>query len=130
MAGIPTAPFGRTGHASTRLIFGAAALGDMRQDRADEVLQRLLDAGINHLDTAASYGESELRIGPWMAEHRDRFFLATKTGERTGPAAHRARVLSSRTNVRPPEARIRQVRVNVRRGCPIRPDRLMASMSG
>lgn len=84
---IPTAAFGRTGHASTRLIFGAAALGGMRQDRADEVLQRLLGAGVNHLDTAASYGESELRIGPWMAEHRSRFFLATKTGERTGDAA-------------------------------------------
>ena len=84
---IATAPFGRTGHDSTRVIFGAAALGGMRQERADDVLQRLLDAGINHLDTAASYGDSELRIGPWMAEHRSRFFLATKTGERQGPAA-------------------------------------------
>jgi aryl-alcohol dehydrogenase-like predicted oxidoreductase len=84
---IATAPFGRTGHDSTRVIFGAAALGGLRQERADEVLQRLLDAGINHLDTAASYGESELRIGPWMAEHRSRFFLATKTGERRGDAA-------------------------------------------
>jgi aryl-alcohol dehydrogenase-like predicted oxidoreductase len=59
----------------------------MRQERADEVLAQLLDAGVNHLDTAASYGESELRIGPWMAEHRHRFFLATKTGERRGDAA-------------------------------------------
>ncbi len=84
---IATAPFGRTGHQSTRLIFGAAALGGMRQERADEVLQVLLDAGVNHLDTAASYGDSELRIGPWMAEHRHRFFLATKTGERRGDAA-------------------------------------------
>ena len=84
---IATAPFGRTGHDSTRIIFGAAALGGMRQERADEVMQRLIDAGINHLDTAASYGESELRIGPWMPEHRHRFFLATKTGERRGDAA-------------------------------------------
>ena len=84
---IATAPFGRTGHHSTRIIFGAAALGGMRQERADEVMQRLIDAGINHLDTAASYGESELRIGPWMPEHRHRFFLATKTGERRGDAA-------------------------------------------
>ena len=84
---IASAPFGRTGHASTRVIFGAAALGGLRQARADVVLQQLLDAGINHLDTAASYGESELRIGPWMAEHRQRFFLATKTGERRGDAA-------------------------------------------
>jgi aryl-alcohol dehydrogenase-like predicted oxidoreductase len=84
---LPTAPFGRTGHDSTRVVFGAAALGGMRQERADEVLELLLQHGVNHLDTAASYGESELRIGPWMAEHRSRFFLATKTGERSGAAA-------------------------------------------
>jgi aryl-alcohol dehydrogenase-like predicted oxidoreductase len=84
---IATAPFGRTGHDSTRVIFGAAGLGGMRQERADEVLATLLEAGVNHLDTAASYGNSELRIGPWMAEHRPRFFLATKTGERHGDAA-------------------------------------------
>lgn len=84
---IATAPFGRTGHRSTRVIFGAAALGGMRQERADEVIQRVLDAGVNHVDTAASYGESELRLGPWMAEHRAHLFLATKTGERRGDAA-------------------------------------------
>ncbi len=84
---IPTAPFGRTGHASTRVIFGAAALGGLRQERADAVLEQLLDAGINHVDTAAMYGDSELRIGPWMAEHRDRFFLATKTAQRRGDDA-------------------------------------------
>jgi aryl-alcohol dehydrogenase-like predicted oxidoreductase len=59
----------------------------MRQERADEILAVLLERGVNHLDTAASYGDSELRIGPWMAEHRQRFFLATKTGERTGDGA-------------------------------------------
>lgn len=84
---LPTMPFGRTGHDSTRVIFGAAALGGMRQERADAVLAQLLEAGVNHLDTAASYGDAELRMGPWMAEHRDRFFLATKTGEREGAAA-------------------------------------------
>jgi aryl-alcohol dehydrogenase-like predicted oxidoreductase len=84
---IPTAPFGSTGHESTRVIFGAAALSGMRQDRADELLQLLLGHGINHIDTAAAYGDSELRIGPWMGEHRDRFFLATKTGERRGDRA-------------------------------------------
>jgi len=84
---IPTAPFGKTGHDSTRVIFGAAALGFMTQDKADQTLDALLEFGINHLDTAASYGESELRIGPWMAEHRKRFFLATKTGDRTAEAA-------------------------------------------
>jgi len=75
--------FGRTGHMSTRTIFGAAALGAVTQDDADKTLDVLLEYGINHIDTAASYGDSELRIGPWMANHRDDFFLATKTGLRT-----------------------------------------------
>ena len=81
------APFGRTGHRSTRVIFGAAALGGMRQEKADQVLETLLEFGVNHIDTAASYGEAELRIGPWMARHRDRFFLATKTHDRTAAGA-------------------------------------------
>jgi aryl-alcohol dehydrogenase-like predicted oxidoreductase len=80
---IATSPFGSTGHQSTRVIFGAAALGGMKQEKADQVLDLLLEYGINHLDTAASYGDSELRIGPWMRTHRKRFFLATKTGDRT-----------------------------------------------
>jgi aryl-alcohol dehydrogenase-like predicted oxidoreductase len=84
---IATASFGRTGHDSSRVIFGAAALGGMRQDRADQLLPPLLEYGVNHLDTAAAYGDSELRLAPWLREHRDRFFLATKTGERGGDAA-------------------------------------------
>ena len=80
-------PFGRTGHHSSRVIFGAAALGSMRQESADALLPLLLEHGINHLDTAASYGESELRLAPWLVDHRDDFFLATKTGERTGDGA-------------------------------------------
>lgn len=76
-------PFGRTGHLSTRLIFGAAALGSVTQQEADQTMELLLRYGINHIDTAASYGDSEIRLGPWMAKHRERFFLATKTGERT-----------------------------------------------
>jgi aryl-alcohol dehydrogenase-like predicted oxidoreductase len=84
---IERAPFGRTGHRSSRVIFGAAALGRMQQDRADAVLQTVLDAGINHIDTAASYGDSELRLAPFLTDHRDEFFLATKTGERSGDAA-------------------------------------------
>jgi len=75
--------FGRTGHNSTRLLFGAAALGSVTQDDADRTMELLIKHGINHIDTAASYGESELRLGPWMEKHRDDFFLATKTGERT-----------------------------------------------
>ena len=84
---VPHAPFGRTGHQSTRVIFGAAALGRMSQARADATLEIVDAAGINHLDTAASYGESELRLAPFLSDHRSRFFLATKTGERTGAAA-------------------------------------------
>lgn len=80
---IEQAPFGRTGHMSTRVIFGAAALSEVSQAVADNTLDVLLDYGINHIDTAASYGDSELRIAPWMKKHRDKFFLATKTGERT-----------------------------------------------
>ena len=81
--GIPTAPFGRTGHQSTRTIFGAAAFSRVTQDEADATMKTLLEYGVNHIDTAASYGDSELRIGPWMEKHRDTFFLATKTGDRT-----------------------------------------------
>jgi aryl-alcohol dehydrogenase-like predicted oxidoreductase len=84
---LPRQPFGRTGHDSTRAIFGAAGLGSMRQDKADAVLEIVRAAGMNHLDTAASYGESELRLAPFLAEHRHEVFLATKTGERTGDGA-------------------------------------------
>jgi aryl-alcohol dehydrogenase-like predicted oxidoreductase len=80
-------PFGRTGHQSTRTIFGAAALGAMRQARADEILALLLEFGVNHIDVAASYGDAEARLAPWMVRHRHDFFLATKTGERTYDAA-------------------------------------------
>jgi aryl-alcohol dehydrogenase-like predicted oxidoreductase len=80
-------PFGRTGHRSSRVIFGAAALGGMRQDKADAVLALLLEHGVNHIDTAAMYGDSELRVGAWMPRHRDAFFLATKTHERTAEGA-------------------------------------------
>jgi aryl-alcohol dehydrogenase-like predicted oxidoreductase len=69
------------------VIFGAAALGRMRQERADELLPILLDFGVNHIDAAASYGDAELRLAPWMAEHRSKFFLATKTDDRTGDGA-------------------------------------------
>jgi aryl-alcohol dehydrogenase-like predicted oxidoreductase len=75
-------PFGRTGHESTRTLFGAAALSQVSQADADRTLDVLLQYGVNHIDTAASYGDSEIRIGPWMANHRKDFFLATKTGER------------------------------------------------
>jgi aryl-alcohol dehydrogenase-like predicted oxidoreductase len=84
---LPLAPFGRTGHESTRVIFGAAALGSMTQERADATLAMVAASGINHIDTAAGYGASEDRLRPWLADHRAGVFLATKTGERHGAAA-------------------------------------------
>ena len=84
---ISKARFGRTEHMSTRTLFGAAALGRVSQDEADRTLDLLLQYGVNHIDTAASYGDAELRIGPWMPRYRDQFFLATKTGDRTYQAA-------------------------------------------
>lgn len=80
-------PFGRTGHLSTAVVFGAAALARATQGDADRALEVLLRYGVNHIDTASRYGDSELRIGPWMAEHRKDFFLATKTGSRSAEGA-------------------------------------------
>ena len=84
---LPLAEFGRTGHRSTRVVFGAAALGAMSQERADRTLAEVRALGINHIDTAASYGDAEDRLRPFLAAHRAEVFLATKTGERTGDAA-------------------------------------------
>src|SRR2546425_6011106 len=84
---IEQAEFGRTGHSSSRVVFGAAALGSMRQGRADLLVDVLLEFGVNHLDTAAAYGDSELRLAPWLATRRDQFFLATKTDDRTADGA-------------------------------------------
>ncbi len=84
---IPSLPFGRTGHSSTRVIFGGAALSRVTQDVADRALEVLLAHDVNHIDVAASYGDAELRVRPWLQRHPGRFFLATKTGERrAGPA--------------------------------------------
>jgi aryl-alcohol dehydrogenase-like predicted oxidoreductase len=69
------------------VIFGAAALGGMSQDRADATLELVRGWGINHIDTAAGYGASEDRLKPWLAIHRSEVFLATKTGERSGRGA-------------------------------------------
>ena len=84
---IERAPFGRTGHDSTRVIFGAAALARMSQDRADATLAVVADFGLNHIDTAAAYGDAELRLAPFLAEHRGDVFLATKTGDRSSDGA-------------------------------------------
>jgi aryl-alcohol dehydrogenase-like predicted oxidoreductase len=76
---LPVSEFGRTGHCSTRTLFGAASLSEVTQEEADRTLELLQEYGVNHIDVAASYGDAELRIGPWMEKHRDDFFLATKT---------------------------------------------------
>ncbi|PYO37951.1 MAG: aldo/keto reductase [Candidatus Rokuibacteriota bacterium] len=80
-------PFGRTGHRSSVTLFGGAALAQASQAEADRALELLLRHGVNHIDTAARYGDSELRVGPWMAHHRKDFFLATKTGSRSAGEA-------------------------------------------
>src|SRR4051812_14506495 len=79
---IATAPFGSTGHESSRTIFGAAALADVSHADAERTLELLLEHGVNHLDTAASYGDSELRLASWLSRNPGRFFVASKTGQR------------------------------------------------
>ncbi len=80
-------PFGHTGHLSSRTLFGGAALSRASQAEADQALEVLLTYGVNHIDVAASYGDAELRIAPWLAQHRDQFFVATKTGARRAKEA-------------------------------------------
>ena len=82
-----TAPFGRTGHASTRVVFGAAALSGASQADADETYEVLTRFGVNHIDVAASYGHAEERVRPWLKRAPGQFFLATKTAERTSQGA-------------------------------------------
>lgn len=81
--------FGRSRHQSTVAIFGAAAFWEIEQKDADRVMELVIDAGINHIDIAPSYGEAELRVGPWMKTERGRFFLGCKTMERTKEGAWR-----------------------------------------
>jgi len=76
-------PFGKTGHHSSRAIFGSVSIGRVSQSEADRALDLLWEFGVNHIDTAPKYGEAESRLGPWMKNYRDQFFLATKTNERS-----------------------------------------------
>lgn len=85
---IPTQLFGHTGHESTRTIFGAAAFWDTPQNDVDATMDLILQNGVNHVDTASSYGKSERLLGDWIRRHGRPFFLATKTGERTRQAAY------------------------------------------
>jgi aryl-alcohol dehydrogenase-like predicted oxidoreductase len=82
-----TRRFGRTGHMSTVAIFGAVAFYEISQEAADKVMEQVIEAGINHIDVAPSYGQAEIRIGPWMPRARGRFFLGCKTLERTKEGA-------------------------------------------
>ena len=84
---IEQAAFGRTGHQSSRVIFGAAGVARVDQETADRLLPLLLEHGVNHIDTAAMYGDAELRIAPWIKAHPGAFFLATKTHARDGDGA-------------------------------------------
>lgn len=105
---IRTQPFGRTGHVSTATIFGAAAFSRVTQAEADRTMELLIQAGVNHIDTAASYGESEDHLGPWMERERKRFFLATKTGERTYKEA-KAQIRKSLERLRVPQVDLIQL---------------------
>jgi aryl-alcohol dehydrogenase-like predicted oxidoreductase len=82
-----TRRFGRTGHLSTVAIFGAAAFSKITQEDADRVIELVVEAGVNHIDIAPSYGQAEERVGPWMPRERQRFFLGCKTQERTKEGA-------------------------------------------
>lgn len=84
---MPMATFGRSGHVSSRVLFGGAALAEVTQDVADRTLDVLLEHGVNHIDVAADYGDAELRVAPWLRREPGRFFVATKTGKRTAAEA-------------------------------------------
>jgi aryl-alcohol dehydrogenase-like predicted oxidoreductase len=77
-----THQLGRTGHESTIAIFGAAAFFEISQADADDAMELVIEAGVNHIDVAPSYGQAEERLGPWLAKERSRFFLGCKTAER------------------------------------------------
>ncbi|QIN83515.1 aldo/keto reductase [Rubrobacter tropicus] len=81
---------GRIGRENSVLIFGGAALGEATEEASDLAIRQALDAGVDHFDTAADYGDSELQYGRWMPEIRDRIFLSTKTGDREKDAARRS----------------------------------------
>jgi aryl-alcohol dehydrogenase-like predicted oxidoreductase len=89
-ASMETRRLGRLGHMTSVIVYGGAALSDVSEDDADASIELALEAGINHFDTAADYGDSELHLGRWMGRIRDRIFLATKTGDRTADGAYRS----------------------------------------
>jgi aryl-alcohol dehydrogenase-like predicted oxidoreductase len=90
-----TRALGRTGHFSTIAILGGVVFAHTNPAETDALMEQVIAAGVNHIDVAPSYGEAELRLGPWLAHERDRFFLGCKTQERTraGAAAELRRSL-------------------------------------
>jgi aryl-alcohol dehydrogenase-like predicted oxidoreductase len=116
---IQRAPFGATGHDSSRVIFGAAALGDVPKAGADGALDVVLEHGVNHIDVVAGYGDAELRIAPWLRRHPGTFFLAAKTGERSYRGAReQIRRSLDRLGVDQPRRRHRVGHRPERRRCP------------
>ena len=81
---------GKIDRGNSVLIFGGAALGEVTEDAADVAISQALEAGVDHFDTAADYGDSELHYGRWMDEIREHVFLSTKTGDREKDAAKRS----------------------------------------
>ena len=79
--------FGRTGHLSTVAVLGACCFASVSQKETDASMEKVIAAGINHIDVAPSYGHAEDRLGPWMARERSRFFLGCKTTQRSKTAA-------------------------------------------
>src|SRR3954453_19334318 len=84
---IERAQFGATGSSSSRVVFGAAALASVSKGDADRALDLLLEHGVNHIDVAASYGDAETRVAPWLRREAGTFFVATKTDQRSYRAA-------------------------------------------
>lgn len=74
--------FGRSGHMSSVAIFGGAAFWEISQEKADKIMDLVQSMGVNHIDIAPSYGKAEIRVGPWLQDKRDQFFLGCKTMER------------------------------------------------
>jgi aryl-alcohol dehydrogenase-like predicted oxidoreductase len=84
-----TRPLGETGHDSTILTFGAIALNWLEQEGADQLVELLLDYGVNHVDVAPTYGDAELKLGPKLRQHREELFLGCKTQKRDYEGARR-----------------------------------------
>jgi aryl-alcohol dehydrogenase-like predicted oxidoreductase len=84
-----TRPLGETGHDSTLVTFGAIALNWLEQEGANQLVELLLEHGVNHVDVAPTYGDAELKLGPKLRQHREKLFLGCKTQKRDYEGARR-----------------------------------------